>query len=77
MIPIDLATLCHHLKTSVISHMPEDFYIAQKFRLGLSDSELHAGIAAFRTFLHHLYDALASSKDRFDVKTSKLDGTLP
>ena len=77
MNPLDLATLCNHLKAAVISYTPEDFNIAQKFWLGLSDEELRAGIVAFRTFLHALYDALANSKDRFDVKTSKLDGTLP
>jgi len=73
----DLALICNHLKAAVIPHTPVDFNIAQKFKLGLSDEELIAGIAAFRTFLYELYDALANSKDRFDVNTSKLDATLP
>jgi len=73
----DLAKICNHFKAAVIPRIPDDFIIAQNFRLGLPHEELRAGIAAFRSFLHQLYDALANSKDRFDVKTSQLDMTLP
>jgi len=74
---LDLADICNHLKAAVIPHTPEDFIIAERFKLGLLDEELKAGIAAFRSFLHELYEALANSKDRFDVKTGKQDGTIP
>jgi len=74
---LDLADICNHLKAAVIPHTPEDFTIAEAFRLGLPDNELKAGIVAFRAFLYELYDALANSKDRFDVKTGAKHGTLP
>jgi len=74
---LDLADLCNHLKAAVIPHTPEDFIIAEVFNLGLPDDELKAGITAFRSFLHGLYDALVNSKDRFDIKTSIKDGTFP
>ena len=74
---LNLADICTHLKAAVIPHTPDDFTIAEKFKLGLLDEELKAGIEAFRSFLHTLYDALADNKDRFDVKTSKQDGTIP
>jgi hypothetical protein len=74
---LDLADICKHLKTAVIPQTPKGFNIANEFKLGLSDEELKAGITAFRTFLYELYDALANNKDKFDVKTSKQDGTLP
>ena len=74
---MNLADISNHLKAAVISDTPEDFIIAETFRLGLSDEELMAGITAFRYFLYELYDALASNKDRFDVKTSNQDGTIP
>ena len=77
MSKLDLADICNHLKAAVIPHTPDDFIIAEAFRLGLSDDELRAGISAFRSFLYELYDALANNKDRFDVKTGKKDGTLP
>ncbi|MCL2360485.1 MAG: hypothetical protein FWC73_01570 [Defluviitaleaceae bacterium] len=74
---LDLADICKHLKAAVIPHTPEDFILAEAFKLGLLDDELRAGIAAFRSFLYELYDALASGKDRFDVKTGIKNGTLP
>ena len=74
---LDLADVCNHLKAAVIPHTPEDFIIAETFRLGLSDDALKTGIAAFRSFLYALYDALANGKDRFDVKTGVKEGTLP
>jgi hypothetical protein len=74
---LDLADICYHLKAGVIPHIPEDFIIAEAFRLGLPDDELKTGIAAFRSFLRELYDALANGKDRFDVKTGKQSGTIP
>jgi len=75
MSQLNLTDFCNHLKAAVIPHTPDDFVIADAFTLGLPDDELKAGITAFRSFLHGLYDALASS--RFDVKTSIKDGTLP
>ena len=77
MSQLDLADICNYLKAAVIPHTPEDFNIAGAFKLGLSDEELNAGIAAFRAFLHELYDALANNKDKFDVKTGKEYGTFP
>jgi len=74
---LDLADICNHLKAAVIPHTPEDFIIAEAFKLGLPDDELEAGIDAFRSFLHQLYNVIANSKDRFDVKTGKKDGTFP
>jgi len=73
----NLADICNHLKAAVIPHTPDDFIISEVFRLGLSDVELKAGIMAFRSFLHELYDALANGKDKFDVKTGKEGGTIP
>lgn len=77
MAQLDLADICNHLKAAVIPHIPDDFHIAEAFRLGLSDEELKAGIMAFRNFLYDLYDALASNKDRIDVTTGKQYGTFP
>jgi hypothetical protein len=77
MSQLNLADICMHLKAAVIPHTPDDFIIAEKFKLGLTDEELKAGIEAFRSFLHRLYDALAENKDRFDVKTGKQNGTIP
>jgi len=74
---LDLADICNHLKAAVIPHTPGGFIFAEALGLGLPDDELRAGIAAFRSFLHVLYDALANDKDRFDVKTGKQDGTIP
>ena len=74
---LDLADICNHLKAAVIPRTPEGFIIAEAFKLGLPDEELKAGIAAFRSFLYELYDALANGKDRFDVKTGKQAGTFP
>jgi len=73
---VDLADVCKHLKAMVI-HMPEDFVIAEGFKLGLPDDELKAGMVAFRMFLYELYDALASNKGAYDVKTSSKHGTIP
>ena len=72
----DLAYICRHLKAAVIPQTPKGFNIAEAFRLGLNDEELRAGITAFRTFLYELYDTLANNKDRFDVNTSKQNGTF-
>ena len=77
MSQLDLAGICNHLKAAVIPHTPKTFIIAEAFKLGLPDEELKAGIAAFRSFLHELYDALANNKDRFDVKAGKQVGTFP
>ena len=77
MSQLDLADICNHLKATVIPRTPEDFIIAEAFKLGLPDDELKAGIAAFHTFLHELYDALADNKDKFDVKTGNQGGTIP
>jgi len=74
---MSLADICKHLKAAVIPRTPEDFVIAETFTLDLPDEELKAGIAAFRSFLHTLYDSLADNKDRFDVKTGKQSGTIP
>jgi len=77
MSQLDLADVYNYLKAAVIPYTPKDFIIAESFTLGLLDEELKAGIEAFRSFLHTLYDALADNKDRFDVKSSKQDGTIP
>jgi len=77
MSQLDLADICSHLKAAVIPHTPDDFIIAEAFRLGLSGDELRAGISAFRSFLYEIYDVLASNKNRIDVKIGKKDGTLP
>lgn len=70
----DLADVCHYLKGTVIPHTPDDFIIGEPFRHGLTDDEIKEGISAFRSFLYKLYDALAASKDAFDIKTgSKYD----
>ena len=74
---MNLADISNHLKTAIIPQTPKDFIIAETFKLGLPDDELKAGITAFRYFLYNLYDALAANKDRFDVKTSNLNGTFP
>jgi len=74
---INLADICKHLKAAVIPRTPQDFVIAESFTLDLPDEELKAGITAFRSFLHTLYDGLADNKNSFDVKTSKQVGTIP
>jgi len=77
MSQLDLSDICNHLKAAVIPHTPDDFIIAEAFRLDLPDDELRAGISAFRSFLYEIYDTLANNKNRFDVKTGKKGGTLP
>ena len=62
---MDLTNICEYLKAVVIPHTPEDFIVAEPFRHGLSDDEIHAGISAFRSFLYKLYDNIAADKDRF------------
>lgn len=67
----DLSDVCNYMKAIVVSDIPDDFVIAENFRYGLSDTELNAGITAFRKFLYILYDKLVADKDKIDIETSK------
>jgi len=73
---IDLEDICNHFKGAVIPHTPEDFVVVEPFRHNLSNDDLNAGITAFRNFLYVLYDRLAADKGRFDIKTSKKEGSV-
>ncbi len=67
----DLSDVCNYMKAIVIPEIPEGFVIKDTFRYGLADTDLEAGIKAFRTFLYTLYDKLASGKDEIDIETAK------
>ena len=67
----DLADVCSYLKTLIIPHTSDDFVCAAPFRYGFDDDELLKGIAAFREFLHCLFDRLAAGKNDIDVETGK------
>ena len=66
---MDLTDLCNYMKAMVISHMPDDFKVAEKFRHDLTDDEIRKGIDAFREFLYAFYDKLSADKDKIDVYT--------
>ena len=67
----DLTYVCKYLKALVIPHTPDNFFVAERFRHGLTDEEIHKGIEAFREFLYALFDELAINKDKIDVETGK------
>ena len=67
----DLAFVANYYKAMVIPRTPDDFVVAERFRHGLTDDEIRAGIAAFREFLYMLFDKLAADKDAIDVETGK------
>ena len=66
----NLSDVCQFLKNAVISQTPDNFTVADKFKHGLSDDELKAGITSFRLFLYKLFDTLSANKDNIDVKTA-------
>jgi hypothetical protein len=47
------------MKNVSITHIPDDFKVAESFRFGLTDGEIIQGIEAFRVFLYALYDKIA------------------
>jgi len=67
----DLTYVCSYLKGLIVPYPTDDFIIAEPFRYGLANDELIEGIAAFRIFLHELYDKLATDRNRFDVAKGK------
>ena len=70
----DLTYVCNYLKGLIIPDMSDDFVIAAPFKYDLPDEELRKGIAAFHTFLHVLYDSIATEKNEIDVaKGAKYD----
>ena len=60
--------VCEYLKGLVIPHTPEDFVIAKPFQHGLTNIELLKGIAAFRLFLHQLFDKIATDDNITQAK---------
>jgi hypothetical protein len=52
--------------------MPDDFFIAEKFKHGLTDVQLKKGMNAYRDFLYALFDKLSASKNKIDVKTGAI-----
>ena len=67
----NLADVCEYLKALIITHTPDDFVVAERFKHGLTDEEIRKGIAAFREFLYVLYDRIACDKDSIDAATGK------
>ena len=53
-----------HLKHMVVPHNAPGFAIAAPFYFDLSDTELEAGMASYRAFLHKLFDKIAASGER-------------
>ena len=46
----NLSDMCKYLKGFIVPSIPDSFTVAEPFRHGLTDSELMAGIDAFRNF---------------------------
>jgi len=67
----NLSDVCDYLKDLVISHIPEDFIIAEPFTHDRPNDELKQGISAFRSFLYEFYDNIATNKDMIDMQKSK------
>ena len=55
------ADVCRYLKNIIIKDSLDDFIVTERFRYGLTDDEIRAGIKAFRVFLCDLYDKIAQS----------------
>ena len=58
---------CKYLKNVIIKDSPDDFIIAERFRYGLTDDEVRAGIKAFRAFLCGLYDKIEIEKPEIEI----------
>lgn len=65
----NLSDVCQFLKDAVIPQTPDDFTVADRFKHGLTDEEIRAGIMSFRLFLYKLLDTLSANKDSIDMKT--------
>ena len=68
------ADVCKYLQQIIIKHTPDDFVACEQFRYGLTDAEINAGIAAFRTFLHDLYGKMAATNS--DITANEFAAVL-
>jgi hypothetical protein len=60
------------LKSVVIPRIPDDFTVAAPFRHGLTDTQIKAGISAFRKFLLEYHDKRAAENSKTDPGVSEL-----
>ncbi|MCL2636917.1 MAG: hypothetical protein FWD48_00965 [Oscillospiraceae bacterium] len=63
----NLTDVCNYLKNVIIKYTPNDFIVVEQFRYGLTNTEINAGINAFRTFLYELYDKIATDKSKIAI----------
>jgi len=55
------------MKNVIIKSTPDDFTAVERFRYGLTDEEIIAGINAFRIFLYELYDKISAENPKIEI----------
>jgi len=61
-----------YYKALILPEIREDFVVAEKFRNGLTDAEINAGITAFRSFAYAYHDKMAAECKGRDAKQNEI-----